>query len=109
MKKFLALQCRGLNTRMISQLRKGNAKVVWKIDWLGRKTYDLIKLMVEWKEMGVDFWSISEGIGTSAKMGRLWYMLVLSLRKIKEILVEWTLAGMEAARQEAEYAVAQEG
>lgn len=42
---------------------------------LGRTTYELIKLMVKWKEMGVDFKSISEGIDPSTKMGRLWYML----------------------------------
>lgn len=61
--------------RMISELRKGDVIVVWRIDRLGRTTYELIKLMVEWKEMGVDFRSISEGIDTSTKMGRLWYML----------------------------------
>jgi DNA invertase Pin-like site-specific DNA recombinase len=31
--------------------------------------------MVEWKEMGADLRSVSEGINTSTKMGRLWYML----------------------------------
>ncbi|GGC06517.1 recombinase family protein [Dyadobacter sediminis] len=62
-------------TKMISELRKEDVIVVWRIDSLGRTTYELIKLMVEWKEMGVDFRSISEGIDTSTKMGQLWYML----------------------------------
>jgi len=57
--------------RMVSELRRGDVIVVWRIDRLGRATYELIKLMVEWKEMGVDFRSISEGIDTSTKMGRL--------------------------------------
>lgn len=48
--------------RMISELRKGDVIVVLRIDWLGRTTYELIKLMIEWKEMGVDFRSISERI-----------------------------------------------
>jgi DNA invertase Pin-like site-specific DNA recombinase len=61
--------------KMISELRKGDVIVVWRIDRLGRTIYDLIKIMVEYKEIGVEFWSISEGIGTSTKMGRLWYML----------------------------------
>ncbi|MCE7061940.1 recombinase family protein [Dyadobacter sp. CY343] len=57
------------------------------------------KLMVEWKEMGVDFRSISEGIDTSTKMGRLWYMLSsVFAENEREILMERTLAGMEAAR-----------
>ncbi|SEJ60842.1 Site-specific DNA recombinase [Dyadobacter sp. SG02] len=85
--------------RMISELREGDVIVVWRIDRLGRATYELIKLMVEWKEMGVDFRSISEGIDTSTKMGRLWYMLSsVFAENEREILMERTLAGMEAAR-----------
>jgi DNA invertase Pin-like site-specific DNA recombinase len=45
----------------VSKLRK-RCIVVWKIDHLGRATYELIKLPVEWKEMGLDFGIISEGI-----------------------------------------------
>lgn len=53
--------------------------------------------MVEWKEM--DFRSISEGIDTSTKMGRLWYMFSsVFAENEREILMERTLAGMEAAR-----------
>ena len=37
---------------MISGLRAGGVIVVWRIDLLGRPTYELIKLMVEWKELG---------------------------------------------------------
>ncbi|WP_221391988.1 recombinase family protein [Dyadobacter sp. NIV53] len=72
---------------------------VWRIDRLCRTTYELVKLMVEWKEMGVDFRSISEGIDTSTKMGRLWDMLSsVFAENEREILMERTLAGMEAAR-----------
>lgn len=85
--------------RMVSELRKGDVIVVWRIDRLGRATYELIKLMVEWKEMGVDFRSISEGIDTSTKMGRLWYTLSsVFAENEREILMERTLAGMETAR-----------
>jgi len=85
--------------KMISELRKGDVIVVWRIDRLGRTTYELIKLMVEWKEMGVEFRSISEGIDTSTKMGRLWYMLSsVFAENEREILMERTMAGLEAAR-----------
>ncbi|SEI83281.1 Helix-turn-helix domain of resolvase [Dyadobacter sp. SG02] len=84
---------------MVCELRKGDVIVVWRIDRLGRATYELIKLMVEWKEMGVDFRSISEGIDTSTKMGRLWYMLSsVFAENEREILLERTFAGLEAAR-----------
>ena len=85
--------------RMVSELRTGDVIVVWRIDRLGRATYELIKLMVEWKELGVDFRSISEGIDTCTKMGKLWYMLSsVFAENEREILMERTLAGMEAAR-----------
>jgi len=54
--------------------------------------------MVELKEMVVKFRSISEGIDTST-MGRLWYMLsYVFAENEREILMERTLVGMEAAR-----------
>ncbi len=85
--------------KMISELRKGDIIIVWRIDRLGRDTYELIKLMVDWKEMSVDFRSISEGIDNSTKMGRLWYMLnSLFAENEREILMERTLAGLEDTR-----------
>ncbi|MBE9461895.1 recombinase family protein [Dyadobacter sp. UP-52] len=63
--------------KMVGELRKGDIIVVWRVDRFGRTTYELIKLMVEWKELGVEFLSISGVIDTSTKMVRLWYMLSL--------------------------------
>lgn len=84
---------------MVSELLEGDTFVVWRIDRLGRATHELIKLMVEWKEMEVDFRSISEGIDSSTKMGRLWYMLSsVFAENEREILMERILAGLEAAR-----------
>ena len=86
--------------KMILELREGDTLVVWRIDRLGRTTYELIKLMVEWKEMGLDFRCISEGIDSSIKMCRLWYMLSsLFAKNEREILMERTFAVMEAARE----------
>ncbi|WP_138481358.1 recombinase family protein [Dyadobacter bucti] len=70
--------------RMISELRKGDIIVVRRNDRLGRTTYELIKLMVEWKEMGVDFRSISEGINTSNKMAVFGICSARYLRKTNE-------------------------
>ena len=41
--------------------------MVWQIDRLGRVTYEIIKLMVEWQEMGAVFQNSSEEIDTSKK------------------------------------------
>ncbi|CAN5862704.1 hypothetical protein BH24BAC1_BH24BAC1_24600 [soil metagenome] len=44
--------------RMIGQLRGGDTVVVWKLDRLGRSLRDLIDLVAEFKEKGVDFVSL---------------------------------------------------
>lgn len=85
--------------KLLEQLREGDTVVVWRIDRLGRTTLELIKLMVDFGDMGVNFVSITEGIDTGSKMGKLWFMLSSVLAENeREILKERTKAGLEAAR-----------
>jgi len=85
--------------KMIDTLRKGDVVTVWRIDRLGRTTLELIKLMVEFREKGVEFKSIVEGIDTSTSMGRIWYMLSsIFAENEREIIRERTKAGLASAR-----------
>jgi DNA invertase Pin-like site-specific DNA recombinase len=85
--------------KMIELLRKGDVVTVWRIDRLGRTTLELIKLMVEFREKGVEFKSIVEGIDTSTSMGRIWYMLSsIFAENEREIIRERTNAGLISAR-----------
>lgn len=85
--------------KMIDSLRKDDIVIVWRIDRLGRTTLELIKLMVEFRERGVEFKSIVEGIDTSTSMGRIWYMLSsIFAENEREIIRERTKAGLESAR-----------
>jgi len=85
--------------KMIETLRKGDIVTVWRIDRLGRTTLELIKLMVEFREKGVEFKSIVEGIDTSTSMGRIWYMLSsIFAENEREIIRERTKAGLASAR-----------
>ena len=59
---------------LISHLRKDDVVVVWRIVRLGRTILELIKLMVEFREKGVEFRSLTEGIDTTTPMGRVWFM-----------------------------------
>jgi DNA invertase Pin-like site-specific DNA recombinase len=80
-------------------LRRGDVVTVWRIDRLGRITLELIKLMVEFREKGVEFKSIVEGIDTSTSMGRIWYMLSsIFAENEREIIRERTKAGLASAR-----------
>ncbi|SEK87075.1 Resolvase, N terminal domain [Olivibacter domesticus] len=85
--------------KMIDQIRKGDVIAVWRIDRLGRTTLQLIKLMVELREKGVEFVSIKEGIDTRTQMGRVWFMLSSIFAENElEVLKERTKAGFASAR-----------
>jgi len=85
--------------RMIAQLRSGDTVVVWRIDRLGRTMLSLVKLMVEFRDLGVEFISITEGINTSTQMGRLWFSLsAVFAENEHQIIKERTMAGLKAAR-----------
>ena len=85
--------------KLISHLRKDDVVVVWRIDRLGRTTLELIKLMVEFREKGVEFRSLTEGIDTTTPMGRVWFMLsAIFAENEREIIRERSKAGVEAAR-----------
>ncbi len=85
--------------KLINHLRKDDVVVVWRIDRLGRTTLELIKLMVEFREKGVEFKSLTEGIDTTTSMGRVWFMLsAVFAENEREIIRERSRAGIEAAR-----------
>lgn len=84
---------------MLQLLRKGDVVIVWRIDRLGRTTLQLIKLMTEFREKGIEFKSIMEGIDTSTQMGRMWFMLSsIFAENERNIIRERTNAGLTAAR-----------
>lgn len=97
--KMSATKTRPQFEKMIEQVRKGDVIMVWRIDRLGRTTLQLIKLMVELREKGVEFVSVKEGIDTRTQMGRIWFMLSSIFAENElEILKERTKAGLTAAR-----------
>lgn len=55
--------------------------------------------MVEFREKGIEFKSITEGIDTTTPMGRIWFMLsAIFSENEREINRERSRAGVEAAR-----------
>jgi len=85
--------------KMISQLRSGDTVVVWKLDRLGRSLKDLIELVAEFQERGVEFVSLQDGINTATPTGRFTFNVFASLSEFeREIIRERTKAGLDAAR-----------
>lgn len=85
--------------KMIAHLRKGDIVVVWKLDRLGRSLRDLIDLVSGFREKGVEFVSLKDGIDTGTATGRFTFNVFASLAEFeREIIRERTMAGLEAAR-----------
>jgi len=84
---------------MIAQLRSGDTIVVWKLDRLGRSLKDLIELVSLFRNKGVEFISLKDGIDTSTATGRFTFNIFASLAEFeREIIRERTMAGLEAAK-----------
>mgnify|MGYP005981963371 CR=1 FL=1 len=82
-------------------LRRGDTLVVWKLDRLGRSVGDLISLVDDIQRRGGHFQSLTDSINTSTAMGRFFFHVMGALAEMeRELIVERTLAGLAAAREE---------
>lgn len=93
----------GLKARLelieaIKFLRKGDILVVYKFDRLGRSLSDLLSIIAELHEKGVEILSIKDDIDTSSTSGRLMMHIFASLAEFeRDLIVERTQAGRKAA------------
>ena len=81
-------------------LREGDTLVVWKLDRLGRNVKDLVIIVGKLEQRGIHFKSLTDNIDTSTTAGRFFFHVMASLAQMeRELLVERTQAGLNAARQ----------
>lgn len=87
-------------TKAMVMLREGDTLVVWKLDRLGRSVKNLVDLVGELHKQGVQFKSLTDAIDTATASGRFFFHVMASLAEMeRELTVERTRAGLEAARQ----------
>lgn len=85
----------------LSQLRTNDTLVVWKLDRLGRTVKQLVDLVTEMEAKHVHFRSLTNDIDTSTSSGRFFFHIMASLAQMeRELIVERTRAGLEAARNQ---------
>ena len=85
---------------MLDELRKGDTVVVFKLDRLGRSVLHLSDLLVRFRNDGIHFCSLSEGINTTTPGGKLVYHLFSAFAEFqRDIIAENTIAGLEAAKK----------
>jgi len=86
--------------KMLDYLKPGDTVIVFKLDRLGRSVLHLADLLVRFRNEGIEFCSMSEGINTTTPGGKLVYHLFSAFAEFqREVIVENTIAGMEAARK----------
>lgn len=87
-------------TKALEILREGDTLVVWKLDRLGRSVKNLVDLVGELHQQGIQFKSLTDAIDTGTPSGRFFFHVMASLAEMeRELTVERTRAGLEVARQ----------
>jgi DNA invertase Pin-like site-specific DNA recombinase len=86
---------------LLSQLRKGDVVVVWKLDRLSRSLKDVLLVMEKIEKAEADFQSLTEAIDTSTPAGRMMMQIVGSFAEFERaMLKERTKSGLDSARKE---------
>ncbi|WP_319001692.1 recombinase family protein [Burkholderia seminalis] len=89
----------GLQT-VLARLESGDTLVVWRLDRLGRSLSELVKLMAELRERGIQFASLQEAIDTGSPAGMFMFHMIAALAEFERSLIsERTRAGLAAARR----------
>ena len=86
--------------KLLEQIRTGDTLIAFSVDRLGRTTRELIILLNDFKEKGIAFKSLTEGIfDTSSPMGEAIFQIIAILKAMEvNVLRERTIKGLEAAR-----------
>ncbi|WP_417261448.1 recombinase family protein [Celeribacter sp.] len=86
-------------SQLMAELREQDTLVVWKLDRLGRSTIHLLQILNDLRDMGVDFFAVTQGIDTRTAVGRMIYgQLAVFAEYERSLISERTKAGMAAAK-----------
>ena len=90
--------------KALKSLQSGDVLVVWKLDRLGRSLVHLIETVSDLKDRSAGFASVSESIDTTTPGGKLFFHMMGALAEFeRDLIVERTKAGIEAARQRGQH------
>jgi len=86
--------------KLLSQLRKNDVLVVWKLDRLSRALRDVLTIMERVQQKKAGFRSLTEAIDTTTPAGRMMMDMVASFAEFERaMLKERTKIGLDAARK----------
>jgi DNA invertase Pin-like site-specific DNA recombinase len=85
--------------KMLTDARKDDVIVIWKLDRLGRSLRHLVELVGDLSGRGVGLQSLNDPVNTTTSQGRLVFNIFASLAEFeRELIRERTQAGLTAAR-----------
>jgi DNA invertase Pin-like site-specific DNA recombinase len=85
--------------RMKEQLRSGDTILITRLDRLGRSTKDLLNLVSELDDLGVNLQVLEQNINTATPDGKLFFTLIAAFAEFeREIMRSRTIDGLAAAR-----------
>lgn len=79
--------------------KKFDVVIVWKFDRFARSAQHLLKALDRFKELGIAFVSITEGIDTSTPMGKLVFTVLGAVAEMeRSLIIERVKAGVRKAQ-----------
>ncbi len=89
-----------LNQLMLdAKRRRFNIVAVWKFDRFARSVRHLVNSLYEFKELNIDFISLTEGVDTSTSTGRAMFGIIGVMAELERDLIrERVQAGMKRAK-----------
>ncbi len=84
---------------LLDFMRPGDVLVVWRIDRLGRKLPDVLRLVVDLQNRQIDLVSTTQQIDTTTPIGKFFFNITVVFAEFeRDQLIERTNAGLQAAR-----------
>ncbi|MHC4278497.1 MAG: recombinase family protein, partial [Planctomycetota bacterium] len=80
--------------------RRFDVVLVWKFDRFARSVKHLVTSLYEFRALGIDFVSLTEGIDTSTPLGEAMFSIIGAMAQLERDLIrERVTAGMRRARE----------
>jgi DNA invertase Pin-like site-specific DNA recombinase len=84
---------------MLSRLREGDTVVITRLDRLGRSVANLVALVKDLGDRGVDLIVLTQGIDTSTPGGKLLFHVMAAIAEFEhDLIAERTKEGLTAAK-----------